>query len=163
MLRNGYDVFLTYSNDGCREIRMRLPDGLPFPKSIWSKYLGFETFKWTADKTGKAGILKVAPFIEDADEEEWEFDDYLDAITKLRALLISGDVRALYVLWLCCMVDSNEDTNELTSEGKDLSGIEGEASLWTVRRDDESDQNRVLRQLDMRRRIELRDVLLRPE
>jgi len=37
MLRNGYDVFLSYSNYGGREIRMRLPSGLPFPKCIWSK------------------------------------------------------------------------------------------------------------------------------
>lgn len=45
MLRNGYDVFLTYCNDGYREIRMRLPDGFPFPKSVWSKYIGVEGLK----------------------------------------------------------------------------------------------------------------------
>jgi hypothetical protein len=41
MLRNGYDVFLTYSNYGNREIRMRLPSGfLPCDDPIHSGLLG---------------------------------------------------------------------------------------------------------------------------
>ena len=28
-LRSGYDIFISYSNFDCREIRMRLPDELP--------------------------------------------------------------------------------------------------------------------------------------
>lgn len=102
MLRNGYDVYLMYSNYGCREIRMRLPSGLPFAKSVWSKYIGTNGLKWTADKKGKAGILTIAPFLEEAFDPVWEFDDYLDATASLREMLISGDLRALYVLWLCC-------------------------------------------------------------
>ncbi len=42
MLRNGYDVFLTYSNYGCREIRMRLPNGLPFAKRVWARKSFYE-------------------------------------------------------------------------------------------------------------------------
>ncbi len=113
MLRNGYDIYYSYSNFGCREIRIRLPNGLPFPKCIWSKYISAEGLKWTPDKNGKAGILSVAPYLEEADENVWEFDDYLDATAKLRELLIAGDLRALYILWLCCTMDSNEDNDEL--------------------------------------------------
>ncbi len=113
MLRNGYDIFLSYSNFGCREIRMRLPSGLPFVKSLWSKYINVEGLKWTADKSGKSGTFSVEPCLEEAFDPVWEFDDYLDSTTKLRELLIAGDVRALYVLWLCCAISSNEDGEEL--------------------------------------------------
>jgi hypothetical protein len=109
MLRNGYDVFLTYSNYGCREIRMRLPNGLPFAKSVWSKYISAEGLTWSADKSGKAGILTLAPYLEEAYDPVWEFDDYLDATAKLREMLIAGDLRALYVLWLCNAMSSNDD------------------------------------------------------
>ena len=109
MLRNGYDVFLTYSNYGNREIRMRLPSGLPFSKSVWSKYISTEGFKWTADNTGTAGILTVSPYLEDAYDAVWEFDDYLDATAKLREMLVAGDLRALYVLWLCSAMSSTHE------------------------------------------------------
>ena len=109
MLRNGYDIFLTYSNYGFREIRMRLPGGLPFAKNVWSKYISAEGLTWSADKSGKAGILTLAPYLEEAYDPVWEFDDYLDATAKLREILIAGDLRALYVLWLCNAMSSNVD------------------------------------------------------
>lgn len=110
MLRNGYDIFLTYSNYGCREIRMRLPSGLPFERSVWSKYISSEGLKWTVDKSGKSGILRLAPYLEDSYDEVWEFDDYLNAAAKLREMLIGGDPRALYMLWLCnAMYSGDED------------------------------------------------------
>jgi len=112
MLRNGYDISLTYSNYGCRNIQMRLPSGLPYPKSLWSKFIR-QGLKWTADKTGKAGILSVEPYLEEAYDQVWEFDDYLDATAKLRELLIAGDLRALYVLWLCGSASLNDDDEGL--------------------------------------------------
>ncbi len=109
MLRNGYDIFLTYSNYGCLEIRLRLPGGLPFAKSVWGKYIGAEGLTWSADKSGKAGILRLAPYLEIACDPVWNFDDYLDATAKLREMLIAGDLRALYVLWLCSAMSSSDD------------------------------------------------------
>ncbi|XZE33474.1 hypothetical protein SH501x_004258 [Pirellulaceae bacterium SH501] len=113
MLRNGYDIFLNYSNYGCREIRMRFPNGLPFAKSVWSKYISAEGLTWSADKSGKAGILTLAPYLEEAYDPVWEFDDYLDATAKLREMLIAADLRALYVLWLCSAVSSSDEGDEL--------------------------------------------------
>jgi hypothetical protein len=113
MLRNGYDVFLTYSNYDANEVRLRLPDGLPFGKSVWSKYIGVEGLEWIADPHGKAGILVVSPLIEEADEQSGDFDDYLDAAAQLREMLIAGDLRALYVLWLCCATNAYEDEGNL--------------------------------------------------
>jgi hypothetical protein len=113
MLQNGYDIFLTYSNYGCREIRMRLPNGLPFTKSVWSKYLKLEGLRWTADKSGQAGILTLAPYLEDMNYYVSEFDDYLDATAKLREMLIAADLRALYVLWLCGAIASADEHEAL--------------------------------------------------
>jgi hypothetical protein len=117
MLRNGYDIFLTYSNYGTREIRMRLPNGLPFPQEVWSQYVSLERFLWHADRDSNAGILEVSPFLEDAQEAVWEFDDYLDAAAAVREMLISGDLRALYVLWLCvAIVSRNEEEDSNPTE-----------------------------------------------
>lgn len=113
MLRNGYDVFLTYANYGCLEVRMRLPNGLPFPKSVWSKYTDVDWLSWSADKSGKAGILTVQPCFEDAVDQIFEFDEYLDSTAKLRELLIAGDLRSLFVLWLCGAMTSAEADEEL--------------------------------------------------
>jgi hypothetical protein len=113
MLRNGYDIFLSYSNYGCREVRMRLPNGPPFQKKVWSKYFSIDGLKWTADKNGKAGILVIAPYLEEVDDQIWEFDDFLNATEKLRELMIAGDLRALYFLWLCCAMSSSEDDEEV--------------------------------------------------
>jgi hypothetical protein len=114
MLRNGYDIFLTYFNYGCREIRMRLPGGLPFAKNTWSKYISAEGLKWTTDKTGKAGILTLAPYLEEAYDAVWKFDGYLEATAKLREMLIAGDLRALYVLWLCNAIASSDVDEAIT-------------------------------------------------
>lgn len=51
MLRCGYDVFLEYANYGTRTIKIRLPAGLPFKKSLWSKYIDGKLLEW------KCGVL----------------------------------------------------------------------------------------------------------
>ena len=40
LLRRGYDVHLHYANFGVRTVAFRLPAGLPFPKPLWSQYIG---------------------------------------------------------------------------------------------------------------------------
>lgn len=63
---------------------------------------------------GKGGILKVFPFHESGKiEEVWRFGDHLESLTKVRELLIRGDLRALYLLWLCAAYDDNEDPAEM--------------------------------------------------
>jgi hypothetical protein len=130
MLRNGYDIFLTYFNFGFREVRMRLPNGLPFAKSVWSKYISLEGLKWTADKTGKAGILTLAPYLKEAYDQVWEFDDYLDSTAKLREMLIAGDLRALYVLWLCSAISSSDEVEAMMEPPvpHGLGAVPGEAA-----------------------------------
>lgn len=113
MLRNGYDIFLMDSNFGRRELRLRLPMGLPFSSSVISRYLCVEGLSWEKDKNGAGGILCIAPALEDASYLEIDFDDLFEAATALREMLASGDLRAMYFIWLCCLHDFNQDFDEL--------------------------------------------------
>lgn len=109
LLRRGFDVYLAYANYGSREIKMRLPSGLPFSKSTLKPFLNCDGISWKKDPKGKAGVLRVCPYHESGSiEDVWEFKDYLDSLAKVREQLIDGDLRALYLLWLCAAYDDNE-------------------------------------------------------
>jgi len=104
LLRRGYDVSLQYTNYGDREIKMRLPHGLPFSKKVWSKYVVLESLEWKKDSKGSGGILSLCPFHEPGElEPVWEFDEYLDAAIQVRKQIMAGDLRGLYLLWLCAV------------------------------------------------------------
>jgi hypothetical protein len=110
LLRRGFDVFLQYTNYVDREIKMRLPHGLPIAESVWSQYIDGEPLTWKKDSQGSGGILSLHPYYEGGElEPVWEFDKYLNAATQVRQRLIAGDVRALYLLWLCSTDEYEED------------------------------------------------------
>ena len=114
LLRRGYDVYLEYTNYGSREIKLRLPRGMPFAKSVWSKYVDGEQLNWKGDAKGRGGILSLRPFHETGDlGEVWETRKYLDAAIHVRECLMSGDLRALYLLWLCAADDDYNDPAEM--------------------------------------------------
>ena len=107
LLRHGYDVHLHYANFGVRKIAIRLPAGLPFPKTVWSNYIGVGELSWKKDSKGKGGILTLDPFHEsDELEEIWSPGEYLDEVVEIRSRLLAGDARALYLLWLCAALDN---------------------------------------------------------
>ncbi|MCA9215927.1 MAG: hypothetical protein KDB27_22830 [Planctomycetales bacterium] len=110
LLKRGFDVFLQFTNYGDREIKMRLPQGLPFAKKVWSKYVDGERLEWRKDSRGSGGILSLHPYYEPGDlEDVWEFQEYLDAAIEVRQRLITGDLRGLYLLWLCAVEMAAED------------------------------------------------------
>jgi hypothetical protein len=114
LLRHGYDVHLHYANFGVRKIAIRAPADLPFPKSVWSQYIGVGELSWKQDAKGQGGILSLNPFHEpDELEEIWSPGEYLDSVVELRSRLLAGDARALYVLWLCAALDSQLDPTEI--------------------------------------------------
>lgn len=121
LLRRGYDVYLQYTNYGAREIGMRLPHGLPVSKTVWSKYIDGERLDWKKDSKGRGGILSLHPFHEVGDfEEVWEFQKYLDAAIQIRHRLMAGDLRSLYLLWLCSVdayvgdaYDGDDDVSQM--------------------------------------------------
>ena len=107
LLRHGYEVHLHYANFGVRKVSIRLPAGLPFPKSVWSKYIGVGELSWTKDSKAKGGILTLNPFHEAGELEEiWSPGEYLDDVVELRGRLLAGDLRILYLLWLCAAFDA---------------------------------------------------------
>ncbi len=111
MLRRGYDIFLEYANYGTRTLKIRVPAGLPFEKKLWSKFIDEDFLKWKPDPKGVAGTLVLDPCFEPFDSF-WDFDDCLDDVIAVRERLIAGDLRALYLLWLCVAGDENFDPSE---------------------------------------------------
>lgn len=110
LLRRGYDVYLHYSNFGYRTVAFRLPEGLPFAKSMWSKYVGTGELTWTPDRKGRGGILTFAPYFDAGSLEElWELDDAMDSMVRLRERILTADSRALYLLWLVAALDEQLD------------------------------------------------------
>lgn len=100
LLRRGYDVHLHYANFGIRTVALRLPAGLPFAESVWSHYVGGEGLSWAPDRRG-GGVLTLDPYYEPGDLEElWELEPYMQAMVDLRARLMAGDLRVLYLFWL---------------------------------------------------------------
>lgn len=114
LLRRGYDVYLQHTNYGSREIKLRLPRGMPFAKDVWLKYVDGENLNWKSDAKGSGGILSLRPFHETGNlDEVWEAQKYLDAAIHVRERIMSGDLRALYLLWLCAADDDNNDPEEM--------------------------------------------------
>ncbi len=108
LLCHGYDIHLHYANYGVRKIALRLSAGLPFPKSVWSKYIGIGEFRWKKDTKGKGGILTLNPYHESGEIEEiWDPGVYMDEVVEIRNRLVEGDLRVLYLLWLCAALDND--------------------------------------------------------
>ena len=106
LLRRGFDVHLHYASFGVRTAAFRLPVGLPFPKAVWSPYIGLGELAWMPDRKGQGGILALSPF-HDADGigEIWNPGEYMDDLVLVRSRLVAGDLRALYAIWLCAAFD----------------------------------------------------------
>lgn len=112
MLRNGYDVCLQFASSYSRRVYIRLPNGLPVADELWAECLNADGVEWTQDKNGKGGVLTISPLIEDAGWLESDGEEYLDGVAKLREMLIAGDPRAAYFVWLCGAISGNEDPDE---------------------------------------------------
>jgi hypothetical protein len=114
LLQHGYDVHLHYANFGVRKIMIRLPAGFPFPKAVWSSYIGVGELSWKKDAKGSGGILSLDPFHEPGELDEiWSPGEYLDAVVEIRNRLLASDARALYLLWLCAALDSQSVTPDI--------------------------------------------------
>ena len=95
LLRRGYDVHLHYANFGVRTAAFRLPAGLPFPKAVWSLYIGIGELAWTPDRKGQGGILSLSPFHDAGGIDEiWNLGEYMEDLVEVRSRLVAGDLSA---------------------------------------------------------------------
>lgn len=113
MLRRGYDLHLHYANFGVRKLFIHLPYGLPDPKTA-NHYLDEESFNFVKDKKGKGGILCLQPYFDAGDLEEiWAPEELLDDLIPLRAEILNGDLRPLYIAHLAVNSDGYHDPDEM--------------------------------------------------
>jgi hypothetical protein len=111
MLRRGYDLHLHYANFGTRTLMIRLPQGLPDPQAA-KPYLGGD-LKFVKDKGTDAGILSIEPCFEpDSLDELWDLPDVVERLVPLRAEIIDGDLRPLYLAHLAIALDDYHDPAE---------------------------------------------------
>lgn len=109
VLRRGYDVHLHYANFGIRKLMFRLPGGLPWNEKTFDAYQVEYGNEWKADEKGRGGILVIEPEADAGtyDEEYYEFDgdELMPHLARVRELLVGGDLRPLYLAWLACSGD----------------------------------------------------------
>jgi hypothetical protein len=123
MLRRGYEIHLHYANYGTHKLFIRLPQGLPDKKGA-APYFTEDTLKFFADKEGPGGTLCVEPFYETDDLGPiFDFEELLDRLVPLRAEILDGDLRPLYLAHLAMCLDYEHDGGE-TTEGPVPSGLE---------------------------------------
>jgi hypothetical protein len=91
-----FDAFLYLANWGTRELIVRLPVRLLDPATAQRYCAGDAVSAWTT-----ADHVVVAAVSEDGEGDfEWGGEGVLASILPVRAELLAGDLRALYLLWL---------------------------------------------------------------
>ena len=122
MLRRGYDIHLHYANFGIRKLLIRLPHNLPDTPGA-SPYFAKDGLQFLKDKQGQGGILSISPYHEPGDQDElWNVNEILDRLVPLRAEILEGDLRPLYLAHLAMMSDGEHDPEE-TTEGPVPAGL----------------------------------------
>lgn len=112
MLRRGYDFHFHYANFGIRKLMIRLPTGLPHASAVEAYFLDDSLF-FMKDKKGQGGILCISPFHEPGDLDElWNLNELIDRLLPLRAEILDGDLRPLYLAHLAVASDGNHDPEE---------------------------------------------------
>jgi hypothetical protein len=91
-----FDAFLYLANWGTRELMVRLPARLVDPEIVQRYCPGDAVTAWRA---GDYMIVAVVSQDEEGDFE-WGGEGVLASILPVRAELLAGDLRALYLLWL---------------------------------------------------------------
>jgi hypothetical protein len=123
MLRRGYDLHLHYANFGERTLMIWIPDGLP-DEAACRPYFGKESLEFVKDKDGPGGILVIEPHHEPGDLDDlWDFGPLVERLLPLRAEILGGDLRPLYLAHLAVAGDMNHDPEE-TEEGPVPAGLD---------------------------------------
>ena len=96
LMERYFDAFLYLSNWGTRELIVRLPARLVDPDLAQRYCSGDAVSTW---RTGDHVVVAAVSEDEEGDFE-WGGEGVLASILPVRAELLAGDLRALYLLWL---------------------------------------------------------------
>jgi len=112
MMQRGYDLHVHYTNFGVRTLLVRLPHGLPNAKAA-KPYFADGAIGFHKDKKGPGGTLMISPFLEpDALDELWDIEEMVHRLVPLRAEILAGDLRPLYLAHLAVVGDDDHDPDE---------------------------------------------------
>ncbi len=112
MLSRGYDIHLHYANFGTRTLLIAFPND-PRRSAGAKPYFDGEGMEFIKAKRGKGGIVSIAPWHEAGDQDELsDLEELLDRLVPLRAEILAGDLRPLYLARLAVLSDSNHDRND---------------------------------------------------
>ncbi len=109
LMEKCFDAFVYVANWGTRRFVIRLPKKL-LTRQLLSSYCGRESLQ-----AREAGEFVVIDFCrqEDGGEEEEEGAGWMASLIPLRADLLRGDHRCLYLGWLCCAQNEEADEDEV--------------------------------------------------
>ncbi len=114
MLRRGYDVHLHYANFGIRTLMIRLPHGFPDPAAV-APDLEEDSLCFRIDPQGAGGAFSISPYYESGSMDElWRLDEFIEELAPLRAEILAGDLRPLYLAHLAISCDDNHGPDETT-------------------------------------------------
>lgn len=104
-----FDAFVYVANWGTREFMLRLPEETPDRRAIAAYCRGDNLeARWVNN------FLILRFFREDGDGEDWEDGEgWMSSLITLRADLMRGDLRSLYLGWLLCAQDESLEEDEL--------------------------------------------------
>ena len=122
MLRRGYDLHLHYANFGIRKLLIRLPHNLPDTPGA-RPYFADDGLQFLKDEPGQGGILSINPYYEPGDQDElWNVQELMERLVPLRAEILEGDLRPLYLAHLAIRSDGEHVPEERT-EGPVPAGL----------------------------------------
>ncbi|MBN1912650.1 MAG: hypothetical protein JW818_23210, partial [Pirellulales bacterium] len=112
MMRRGYDLHLHYANYGIRRLLVRLPNGVPNAKAV-KPYFPGDSLVFRKDNKGPGGTLVIQPYYEGSSLDPlWDLHELIDRLVPLRAEIMAGDLRPLYLAHLAVIGDDDHDPDE---------------------------------------------------
>jgi hypothetical protein len=122
MLRRGYDLHLHYANFGIRKLLIRLPYNLRDTAGA-RPYFADDGLQFLKDERGQGGVLSIKPYYEPGDQDELgDVRELLQRLVPLRAEILDGDLRPLYLAHLAIRSDGEHVPDE-TTEGPVPAGL----------------------------------------
>lgn len=110
LMERYYDAFLYLANWGSRWLSFRVPSRLLDLTTAQRYCVGDRA---SARASGEHVVIDLISEDEEGDELEWGGEGRLSSVVPVRAELIAGDLRLLYLAWLLCVQDHEVPDEEV--------------------------------------------------